>query len=69
MLKAFWLIISILLIILIIIRIPQNTGLGSISQQTNFLGSPTTARKILDNLTWLLIISYIVLAAFFNIQN
>ena len=69
MLKIFWLILSLFLIILIIIRIPTNGGLTNFTIQNKLLGSPNSAEKFLNNLTWLLIISYLLLAIKFNISD
>nr|YP_009028877.1 preprotein-translocase subunit g [Coscinodiscus radiatus]AGH28421.1 preprotein-translocase subunit g [Coscinodiscus radiatus] len=67
MLKVFWIILSLFLIILITIRIPNNGGLTNFTIKNNLLGSPNSAEKFLNNLTWLMIISYLFLAIIFNI--
>jgi protein translocase SecG subunit len=66
MLKFIWLIINVLLILLILIRIPNNAGLTSFATKSNFLGSPTSAEKFLNNFTWFLIICYFLLAIKLN---
>ena len=66
MLKLIWLIINILLILLILIRIPNNTGLTSFGTKSNFFGSPTSAEKNLNSLTWFLIFCYFLLAIKLN---
>ena len=67
MLNIIWLFCCIFLIILILARIPNNTGLGSISIKNNFLGSPSSVDKFLNKLTWGLIIIYFLLASKFNL--
>jgi protein translocase SecG subunit len=66
MLKSLWLINNILLIILILIRIPNNNGLENFAAKSNLLGSPNSAEKFLNQLTWALIINYFILAVKFN---
>ena len=67
MLKQIWFWLSIILIILIIVRPPKTSGLESITNQTNLLGSPSSAEKILNNFTFALITIYCitVLATYF----
>jgi protein translocase SecG subunit len=68
MLKFIWLIINIFLIIIIFIRIPNNNGLSSFAIKSNLLGSPDSAEKTLNKVTWGLIISYFILAVRFNLS-
>jgi len=69
MLKLIWLLVSIILIILIFLRTPQNQGLTSFSTKSNLLGSPSSAEQFLNNLTILLMISYFSFAIFLNFSN
>ena len=66
MLKIIWLILNLFLIVLILIRTPNNAGLDSFATKSNLLGSPTSTENFLNNMTWFLIISYFVLAMRFN---
>ena len=66
MIKIIWLILSILLILLILIRTPNNAGLESFATKSNLLGSPNSTQTFLNNLTWFFIISYFLLAIKFN---
>ena len=66
MLKVIWLLINFVLIILILIRIPNNAGLTSFATKSNLLGSPNSAENFLNNFTWFLIICYLILALKFN---
>jgi protein translocase SecG subunit len=69
MLKFIWLIVSIILIILIFLRTPQNQGLASFSTKSNLLGSPSSAEQFLNNLTIILMFVYFLFAIFFNLIN
>nr|AIR75447.1 preprotein translocase SecG subunit [Cyclotella sp. L04_2] len=69
MLKFIWLIVSIILIILIFLRTPQNQGLVSFSTKSNLLGSPSSAEQFLNNLTIILMFVYFLFAIFFNLIN
>jgi preprotein translocase subunit SecG len=67
MLKLVWVILNIALISIIFIGTPNNGGLASLTTKTNLLGSLNSAEKILNRLTWGLIISYFFLAVKFNL--
>ena len=69
MVKFIWVIISIVLILLIFLRTPQNQGLVSFSTKSNLLGSPSSAEQVLNNLTVVLMILYFLFALFFNLIN
>ena len=66
MLKIIWVLLSIILIGLIFLRIPQYQGLASFSTKSNLLGSPSSAEQFLNNLTIFLMISYFLFAIFLN---
>jgi protein translocase SecG subunit len=66
MLKFLWLIGNIFLIALILIRTPNNAGLENFATKSNLLGSPNSAEKFLNQLTWILIINYFILAVKLN---
>jgi len=66
MLKLIWFILNIFLIAIIFIRTPNNGGLASLSTKTNLLGSPNSAEKFLNRLTWGLIVTYLILAIKFK---
>jgi protein translocase SecG subunit len=69
MLKFIWLIVSLILIILIFLRTPQNQGLASFSTKSNLLGSPSSAEQFLNNLTIILMFVYFLFAIFLNLIN
>ena len=69
MLKLTWLIINVLLILLILIRIPNNAGLTNFAIKSDFFGSPTSTEKFLNGFTWFLILCYFLLAIKFNFST
>jgi preprotein translocase subunit SecG len=71
MLKLIGFIISICLIILIFLRIPQeNIGLSSFASKNSFLGSsPSSAERSLNILTIFLILIYFGIAIELNLSN
>lgn len=70
MLKIFGFIISIFLIGIIFLRIPQeNIGLASFATKTDFLGSPSSAQRSLNIVTALGILVYFGIAIKMNLIN
>jgi len=70
MLKPFGFIISIFLIVIIFLRIPQeNSGLASFATKTDLLGSPSSAQRSLNILTAFGILIYFGVAVQLNIIN
>ena len=70
MLKAFVIFISIFLILIIFLRIPQESiGLTSFTTKSNLLGSPRSAQRFLNILTAVGIFTYIGLAIQLNLLN
>lgn len=67
MLKLLGFIVSILLILIIFLRMPQeNVGLSSFATKSDMLGSPSSAEKSLNILTALGIIIYMGIALELN---
>lgn len=65
--RSFVFLISLFLIFLIFIRVPQESaGLVSFATKTNSLGSPSSAQKFLNNLTVIFILIYLALAVKLN---
>ena len=63
MLKLIAFIVSILLIAIIFVRVPQqNVGLSSFATKTNLLGSPSSAERLLNVLTVFGILIYMGIA-------
>jgi hypothetical protein len=68
MLKIFEFIVSVLLITIISLRIPQeNVGLSSFANKSDVLGSPSSAQRSLNILTFLGILVYFGIAIKQNI--
>jgi preprotein translocase subunit SecG len=70
MLKSLGFIISIFLIAIIFLRIPQeNIGLASFATKSDLLGSPSSAQRSLNILTAFGILIYFGIAVQLNIIN
>jgi preprotein translocase subunit SecG len=70
MLKLSLFAVSIFLITIIFLRIPQeNVGLASFATKSNLLGSPSSAQKYLNILTALGILLYLILAILSNLSQ
>lgn len=67
MLKQIWFIISIFLILIIFLRVPQESvGLSSFATKTDLLGSPSSAQRSLNILTAFAILVYFAIAIKLN---
>jgi preprotein translocase subunit SecG len=67
MLKLFGFLISISLIIIILLKIPQeNVGLASFATKTDLLGSPSSTQRSLNTITGFGILIYFVIAVLLN---
>ena len=70
MLKIIGFFISILLIIVIFLRTPQeNVGLSSFATKSDLLGSPSSAERFLNILTAFGILIYFGIAIKLNLSN
>ncbi len=70
MFELFLFIISIFLITIIFLRLPQESvGLSSFATKSNLLGSPNSAQKSLNILTAFAILLYLILAIQGNLQS
>ena len=68
MLKILGSIVSFFLIFIIFIRIPEDsTGLASLPFKTGFLGSPRSARSLIDLATSVAIVLYLIIALQLNL--
>jgi preprotein translocase subunit SecG len=62
--------ISLFLILIIFLRVPQeNVGLTSFATRSNLLGSPSSAQRFLNILTALGILIYLGIAIQLNLAN
>lgn len=69
MLKQIWFLVSVFLIIIIFLRMPQESiGLSSFANKSDLLGSPSSAQRSLNILTGFGILIYFILAFNFNLQ-
>ena len=63
MLKLFGFLVSIFLIIIIFLKIPQeNVGLASFATKTDLLGSPSSAQRSLNIVTGIGVLIYFAIA-------
>jgi preprotein translocase subunit SecG len=70
MLKPFGFLISLFLIVIIFLRIPQeNVGLASFATKSDLLGSPTSAQRSLNILTAFGILIYLGIAVGLNLET
>jgi len=70
MLKSFGFIVSIFLIVIIFLRIPQeNIGLASFATKSDILGSPSSAQRSLNIFTAFGILIYFGIAIGLNLTN
>jgi preprotein translocase subunit SecG len=70
MLKLVGFFVSLFLIIIIFLRIPQeNVGLASFATKTDLLGSPSSAQRLLNIFTGFGILVYLAIAVQLNFLN
>ena len=70
MLKFLGILISLFLIFIIFLRIPQESvGLASFATKSNLLGSPSSAERTLNNLTIIAITLYLFIAIELNFNQ
>jgi preprotein translocase subunit SecG len=70
MLNSIGAFISLFLIVIIFLRIPQeNVGLASFATKSNLLGSPSSAQRFLNILTVIGILIYFGIAIQLNLLN
>lgn len=69
MLKQLWFIISIFLILIIFLRVPQESvGLSSFATKSDLLGSPSSAQRSLNIITGIAISIYFAIAIKLNLN-
>ena len=68
MLNQIWFVVSVFLIVIIFLRMPQESiGLSSFANKSDLLGSPSSAQRSLNILTGFGILIYFILALTFNL--
>lgn len=67
MLKVFWVIISLFLILIIFLRMPQeNIGLSSFANKSDIFGSPSSTQRTLNYITGICVLTYLLIAFYLN---
>jgi protein translocase SecG subunit len=70
MLRILGTLVSLFLILTILVRIPkENVGLTSFANQSNLLGSPSSAERFLNILTITAIFFYLAIAFLLNVSS
>ena len=69
MLKTIWFGVSFFLIFIIFLRMPQeNIGLSSFATKSDIFGSPSTTQRILNYITGVAVLIFMLLAFYFNLN-
>ena len=69
MLKKVWSFISLFLIFIIFLRMPQeNAGLSSFANKSDLLGSPSSIQRTLNYITGICVVLYFLIALKLNIS-
>lgn len=67
MLKTIWIGISLFLIGIIFLRMPQeNIGLSSFANKSDIFGSPSSTQRTLNYITGISVLSYFFIAFYLN---
>ena len=70
MLKLTGFFVSLFLILIIFLRIPEeNVGLANFAAKSNILGSPGSAQRFLNRLTGVGIFVYLMIAVILNVTD
>ena len=69
MLKILWGLISLFLILIIFLRMPQeNIGLSSFATKSDIFGSPSSTQRTLNYITGISVIVYLCLGFYLNLN-
>ena len=69
MLKIFWGLMSLFLILIIFLRMPQeNIGLSSFANKSDIFGSPSSTHRTLNYITGISVLTYLLMAFYFNLN-
>lgn len=67
MLKILWGILSLFLILIIFLRMPQeNIGLSSFANKSDIFGSPSSTQRTLNYITGISVLAYLLIALNLN---
>nr|ALL97224.1 preprotein translocase SecG subunit [Pyropia endiviifolia] len=67
-LKFFWYVSTIMLVLTILIHNPKSEGLGSVGAQNQFFSNTRSTENTLNKVTWLFLISFLVLTTIIAIN-
>ena len=68
MLKIFWGMMSLFLILIIFLRMPQeNIGLSSFANKSDIFGSPSSTQRTLNYITGICVLVYLLIAFYLNL--
>ena len=69
MFKTLWFVMSLFLILIIFLRMPQeNIGLSSFANKSDIFGSPSSTQRTLNYITGLSVVGYLLIAFYLNIN-
>jgi protein translocase SecG subunit len=69
MFKTLWFVMSLFLILIIFLRMPQeNIGLSSFANKSDIFGSPSSTQKTLNYITGISVVAYLLIAFYLNLN-
>ena len=69
MVKTIWFVMSLFLILIIFLRMPQeNIGLSSFANKSDIFGSPSSTQKTLNYITGISVVAYLLIAFYLNLN-
>ena len=69
MLKILWGLMSLFLILIILLRMPQeNIGLSSFANKSDIFGSPSSTQRTLNYMTGISVLGYLLMAFYLNLN-
>ena len=69
MFKTLWFVMSLFLILIIFLRMPQeNIGLSSFANKSDIFGSPSSTQRTLNYITGLSVVGYLLRAFYLNLN-
>ena len=69
MFKTLWFVMSLFLILIIFLRMPQeNIGLSSFANKSDIFGSPSSTQRTLNYITGISEVGYLLIAFYLNLN-
>ncbi|KAI2508729.1 Preprotein translocase SecG subunit (chloroplast) [Fragilaria crotonensis] len=69
MFKTLWFVMSLFLILIIFLRMPQeNIGLSSFANKSDIFGSPSSTQRTLNYITGISVVGYLLIAFYLNLN-